>query len=196
MLILSERLLDVPILSLQTGVPVARTSGFIIDPRRMHVMAFYCEGSQLVDDESVLHTADIREFSNIGIIVNNSDDIMSPSDLVRLQEVLEYNFNLIGMSVIDSTRQRLGKVCDFSTETDSFLIKTFTVKRPLFKALNDTELVINRTQIIEVTRDHIIVKAPTVEEKKSSKQTVISAFDNPFRTKPQPESPSQSKLFS
>lgn len=179
MLVYSDRLHDIPVLSLQTGSPLAITSEPLIDPRRLHVIAFYCEGPLVDIKPAVLHTADIREFSDIGIIVDGSDDIMSPEGLVRLQEIIDFNFSLIGMKVIDNHQKKIGKVYDYTVETESFIIKKLSIKRPLLQSLNDAELLIDREQIIEITSDTIIVRAPSVEVRHT--EAIQQQFVNPFR---------------
>lgn len=179
MLLLSERLLETPILSLQTGSPLAQTSAPIIDPRRLHIVAFYCDGPLLDDHPSVLHTADIREFSDIGIIVNGSEDIMPPHDLVRLQEIIDFHFDLVGMKVIDDHKTKLGKVTDFTVDMQTFMIQKIIVKPPLIRSIKESELIIDRDQIVEITDECIIVKAPSVTQVSHAPQE--AAFQNPFR---------------
>lgn len=143
----------------------------------------------MVDESpAILYSSDIREFSDIGMIVDGSDNIMSPEGLVRLQEIIDFNFSLIGMKVIDNHQKKLGKVSDYTIETESFLIKKLSVKRPLLQSLNDAELLIDRNQIVEITHDTVVVRAPTVEnraEHETNHQPVV----NPFRKSgPQVES--------
>jgi uncharacterized protein YrrD len=177
-------------MSLQTGAQIAFTKDPIIDPRRLNIVAFYCEGPGLDFDPAVLHTADIREFSEVGIIVNDSDDLMPPEDLVRLKEVLSYEFTLPEARVLDTNNNKLGKVGDYAIDTESFYIHKIYVKRPLLKSLNDAELVIDRSQIVEVNKGEIIVKAPTIEAREKAPLKVAEELTNPFRKTeagPQPE---------
>lgn len=169
---------------------MAFTTEPLIDPRRLHIIAFYCDGPMVEEHPSILHTSDIREFSDIGFIVDGSDNIMSSEGLVRLQEIIDFDFSLIGMKVIDNHKKKLGKVNDFSVETESFLIKKLNIKRPLLQSLNDAELIIDREQIIEITHDTIIVRAPTVEDGQHA--TAPHSIVNPFRKHdPQIEGSSQ-----
>lgn len=179
MLLPREKLIGTPILSLQTGAPLAQTSDILIDPRRLHITAFYCDGPLVNEQPALLHTSDIREFSDIGFIVDSSDDIMPPDGLVRLQEIIDFGFDLLHMKVVDSHQKKLGKVVDFSVESNSFMIKKITVKRPLLHSLNDSELIIDREQIVEITDDTIIVRAPSIEshEVSAARQPIV----NPFR---------------
>ena len=189
MLLLSDRFLGTPVMSLQTGSQIAVTKEPIIDPRRLNIVAFYCEGSSLDFNPAILHTADIREFSEIGIIVNESEDLMPPDDLIRLQEILSYEFTLPECKVLDTNDQKLGKVGDYAVDPESYFVQKLYVKRPLLKSLNDAELVIDRKQIVEVNKGEIIVRAPTVEAREKTPLKVAEEFTNPFRktkTDPQP----------
>ena len=193
MLIWSERLTDAPVMSLQTGGRLATAYEPIIDPKDLQVVAFYCEGQQLGFEPAVLHTDDIREFGELGLIVNDSEDIMPLSDLVRLQKIIDLKFKLVGMRVVDTAGHKLGKINNYVLETESFRIVKFSVKRPLLHSLQDSELVIAREQIRKITDDEIVVAAPTVEEKKRAKsEPRHSPIQNPFRN-PQPENVHHSK---
>ncbi|MGH7196800.1 MAG: hypothetical protein ACREGJ_03490 [Candidatus Saccharimonadales bacterium] len=186
MLALKDRLVDVPIMSLQTGSEVARTEGPIIDPRQLIVPAFYCEGPMLDINPAILHTSDIREVSNIGFIVDSSDDLMSPDDLVRLQEVLAFKFELDGKQVIEDTGRKVGKVVNYAVDTDSFYIIKLHVKPGMLHAWQTAELIIDRTQVREVTDTHIVVKSAVIKDEEPAKADLKPVVENPFR-RPQAE---------
>lgn len=173
-------------MSLQTGGNLATITGEIIDPRKLHVVAYYCEGPLLEYSPAVLHTADIRELSSIGIIVNEADDILPLDDLVRLKEIIDFDFELKGIKVIDNHKSKLGKVYNYAVNTENYLIQKLYVQRPLLKSLNDSELIIDRSQIIEVTNQQIVVRAPTVEA--GAAKPIKADIVNPFKsTGAQPE---------
>ena len=185
MFVLSTRLLKVPVMSIQTGSPIAYTVEPIIDPRKLHIVAFYCEGSKLTEGANILHTNDIREVSDIGFIVNGSDDIMDGDGLVRLQEIIDYNFELLGIPIYQDQGGKLGTVSDYIVETESFFISKLHVRRPLLKSFSTSELIIDRAQIIEVTNKRIVVKSAVVKEDQATEATSQQiTFNNPFR-KPQ-----------
>lgn len=187
MLILSKRLLGVPLMSLQTGSKIGQTADPIIDPRRLHIMAFYCEGPMIDTEPAILHSNDIRELSDIGIIIDSSDNIMSPNDLVRLQEVIDFHFSLIGIQVVTDRGHKLGTVEDYATDALTFLIQKLHIKRPFLHSIHSSSLIIDRNDILEVTNSKIIVKSATVKE--SHTQAVgetMQQLANPFR-KPQAE---------
>src|SRR5215203_3364613 len=100
MLVRSDSLAAMAIVSIQTGSRLASIGEAIIDPRNLKVVALYCDGPALDVHPAVLHTEDIREVSDIGAIIDNTDDIMPLDDLVRLKEVTDLSFELLDKQVV------------------------------------------------------------------------------------------------
>ena len=182
MLISIESLLDVPIMSLQTGTQLAETTAVIVDPRQLTIAAFYVEGPGLEVSPSILHPADIRELSDIGIIVDDADKLMSLDGLVRLQEIIDFDFELVGLKVVDEHKRKLGKVSGYSIETGDYTIIQIYTEQSLLRSLSTMSNTIHRSQIISVSNKQMVVQAPTVrEEVKQVAKDARQAFVNPFR---------------
>lgn len=180
MLLAGSRLIDAPVLGLQTGSELARTSRPVIDPAKLEIIAYELEGPLLDQQPSLLRIADVREFSDIGVIVDSSDEFVSPKDIIKLGEIYDLHFNVLGMRVIDEKRHKIGKVHSYTLDTTGFLIQQLSVKRPLLQSLNDTELLIHRTQITEINDNEIVVHS-TAKISQPVASTVRSAYVNPFR---------------
>lgn len=173
-------------MGLQTGSELARTKRAIVDPRNLAVIAYSLDGPLLGNDNLVLRIADIRELSNIGMIIDSSDEFVEPADIISLQKVLDFDFELIGMTVIDETKHKLGKVIDYTLDPTSFIIEQLTVKRPMLHSFSDTELLVHRSQVVEINDTTIIVK--TTAQKPEPLKEAVRNYQNPFRnTTPQPE---------
>lgn len=153
----------------------------ILDPRRLNIVAFYCGGPLIDFSPAILHTTDIREFSSIGLIVDSADDIMPPDDLVRLKEILDYDFNLVGMQVVEEGGHKLGKVGGYTIDSDSFYIVKLQVKPTLLQSFSSAELLIDRTQIREINDNRIVVRKATIKDKVKSNFAPLQSIENPFR---------------
>lgn len=188
MLVPVERFIGTPILSLQTGAELARTAEPVVDPRRLVIVAFRVTGNKLDTANSVLHPGDIREVSDIGIIIDSSDQLMSTDGLVRLQEILDFHFALNGVKVEDEKGRKLGAVKSYAIDPDSFFVQQIYVKPTLMRSLSTTALTVHRSQIISVTNEKIVVKAPTVKSAVPLEKVMRSSFSNPFRS-PAPSQP-------
>lgn len=187
MLISGLDLIGAPILSLQTGTELARAHQAVINPHNLSVVAYEVDGPKLDHSPSLLRTDDIRELSSIGMIIDSSDEFVQPDDIIKLSHIYELQFTLVGMPVVDETRKKLGKVEEYNLESDGFVIQQLVIKRPLFQSFNDPELIIHRSQIVEITDAAIVIKS-----KASANQALPKAarnYTNPFRqSAPQPES--------
>ena len=168
-------------MSLQTGTQVGMAVRHIVDPRRLNIVAFYCEGPLIDFNPAILHTSDIREFSSIGLIVDSADNIMPPDDLVRLREVLSYNFDLEGKLVIEEGGRKLGKVGGYTVDSESFFIIKLQVRPTLLQSFGRAELLIDRTQIREINDKHIVVHEATIADGEKAHFAPLPTIDNPFR---------------
>lgn len=186
MLLAGFRLLDTPVMGLQTGSELARTREPIINPATLEVVAYEIEGPLLDKKPSLLRIADVREFSDIGIIVDSSDEFISPEDVIKINEIYSLHFSPMGMDVVDEKKHKLGKVDGYTIETSGFVIQQLSVKKPFLKSFNEPQLLIHRTQIKEINNDAIIVHS---REKKPTPvmQSVRTQYVNPFRKNAQAE---------
>ena len=156
MLQLSAMLLNRPVMSLRTGTQVATTLGTIINPNNLKIEGFYCQDTQR--KRLVLLEQDIRDVLPQGIVVNDADVLTEPSELVRLKDTMAIHFELIGKQVVTTSREKIGKVNDYATETQSMMIKKLYVSRSLFKSFSTGSLGVDRTQIVEITKDRIVIQ--------------------------------------
>jgi sporulation protein YlmC with PRC-barrel domain len=177
-------------MGLQTGGELARTNHAVIDPKNLEIVAYEVHGPLLDSNPSLLRVADVREFSDIGIIVDSSEEFVSPDDIIKLGEIYRLHFKLEGMHVIDERKQKLGKVNGYTIDTSGFVVQQLSVKRPLLKSLNDTELLIHRSQITEINDEAIIVHSEA-EIPEPLMESVRTAYINPFRKNSQAEQAEQ-----
>jgi len=195
MLLLGSRLFNTPVMSLQTGTRLAQTVKPIIDPANLRILAYEVDGPLLSEKPSFIRTNDIREYGRLGMIIDSNDELIGVDDVINIKKIYELDFSLIGLSVIDEHRRKLGKVDDYTLDTTDFVIQQLNVRRGFIQSLSDTGLLINRSQILEINNTSVIVKSPSVKSMEPVMQVIRGEFVNPFKTqKPQaePETISQS----
>jgi len=152
---MSKSLFNRPVMSLRSGSQIAVAIEPIINPHNLKILGWWCSprGSQ---GRLVLLSEDVRELMPQGLAVNDDDGLSSPDDLVRHREILDIKFQLIDKTV-RTKRQKLGKVSDFSYNEGMFVQKLY-VARPVTKIFSSQDtLLIDRTQILEVTDNYILV---------------------------------------
>lgn len=181
MLIEGSKLLKYPILSLHTASRIAEVKDLVIDPNFLKVVAF--EISAVSSKQRLfLEASSVREFSKMGMIVDSDEEFVEKDDVIKLKETIDLGFSLDNMKVVSKKKAMLGRIEDFIINTEDFQIMQLIVKRPIYKALIDPELVIGRSDIHEINDSEIIVKS---EEgtimKKSGTLDFVPNFVNPFK---------------
>ena len=162
MLRLSKQVCNVPILSLRTGGKIATAIEPIINPNNLKIEGWYCEDN-FSKKHVVLLAQDVRDFVPQGLAVNDHDVLSDPEELVRLREILELEFKLIGKQVVSNHKRRLGKVGDYSLDPDAMTVQKIYVTRPIYRSLTDGQLTIDRSQIIEINDKRIVVREADVQ---------------------------------
>lgn len=184
MLISSTELLNLPVLSLRSSSRVATISELVINPFDLTIQALKLTGRQLDNPkDAYLLPEDIREISSLGVIINDSEDVISSSDVIRLQKTLTLKFNLIGLPVVDQTNHKVGKVLSYNLIAENLMIYQLVVQRPLFKDFFDPELLIHRSQIAKLSQTKVIIKHSIAKLRELERQEAIDSFVNPFRAK-------------
>ena len=116
------------------------------------------------------------------MVVDSVDDFVDGNEVVNLQKILGLGFSLIGMKVVTRKGTKLGKVSDYTINTDGFMVQQLIVQRPIMQSFLDPELVIGRSEVVEINDDAIIVRD---EESKirvnATREDFVPNFVNPFR---------------
>jgi len=159
MLQLSASLINQPVMSLRTGAPIATTTAAIINPNNLKIEGFYCQEKASKDQLVVLYQ-DIRDVIAQGIVVNDHEALTRPDELVRLKDIMELNFELLGKPVVTASKEKIGKVNDYATETTTMYVQKLYVGQPLLKSLAGGSLSVERTNIIEITNRKIVIQDP------------------------------------
>ncbi len=185
MLINGSKLGSSRVLSLHVGGAVATVKRVVIDPNNLKIIALEVGGPLIRGDVgNILDVTDIREVANVGLIIDSTDDLMQQEDVIKINEIMKLDFDLIGLKVKTKKGSKLGKVLDYVLDVETFTIHQLVVRRPATKALLDPELIIPRSEIIEINDFEVIVKDEKKTEKKKAAEPAkdfVPNFVNPFR---------------
>lgn len=156
MLQLSDTIINKQILSLRTGEAIADVLSPIINSNNLKIEGFYCQDS-IDKAQLVLLYQDIRDILPQGIVVNDHDVLTDPEDLVRLKEILELNFELIGKQVETISNEKVGKVSDYAFDAATMYIQKLYVSQSLLKSFTGGNLSVDRTQVHEITPKRVVI---------------------------------------
>ena len=166
---------NLTVLSLHAGYPIATLTEMIINPHNLSIEAFYTANQSKSDKiRSALLIQDIREASGNRVIIDHADDIRPVEDLIRLQEMIAINYQLIGKKVMTLSKHNLGKVEEFVANDDDFKIEKLHVGKPGLLGLKNSKLIINRSQVVSMNDDTIIVKDGT-EKIAAAKPSLVAS---------------------
>ncbi|PID32480.1 hypothetical protein CR970_00180 [Candidatus Saccharibacteria bacterium] len=157
MLQLSAAIIGRRVMSLQTSSAVAVTTGVVLDPNNLKIEALRCQESR-GSSELLLLPRDIRDIISQGIVVNDHTVLTEAEDLVRLKDVLELGYEIIGKKVLTTDQQKIGRVEDFAIESQSMYIQKLYVTPTFMKSLAGGQRSIDRSQIVEITNSSVIVQ--------------------------------------
>lgn len=181
MLVYQNKLIGTPILSMQASAAIGYVGKAIIDPEDLKIIAFVINGPH--KSANLLEVSSIREYSELGMVIDSIDELVGPDDVIRLREVLALNFDLLGLKVITKKKSKLGHIIDYVITQEDFMVQQLIVKRPALKSFSNPELIIPRHEIVEVDDYKVVVKD---EEKtiraRAEKEDFVPNFVNPFRT--------------
>jgi len=147
----------------------------------LKIIAYEVDGPLLSEHPSLILVADVRELSNIGMIIDSNDEFVGLDDVIKVKSICDLNFNLIGLNVIDEKKHKLGKIYDYSLDVGSFVIQQLNVKRSGIKSFGETEVLVHRTQIIEINNQSVIVKSTAQKIEMKVDRSQLS-YINPFRS--------------
>lgn len=60
-------------------------------------------------------------FRELVLLLILGEDFILEDDVIKIKEILDLNFNILGMKVIDEKNNNLGKVADFTFSLVNFL---------------------------------------------------------------------------
>lgn len=174
MLLMSKSLYGQPVVSLRSGAPIAVAVEPIINPHNLKIVGWWCK-TPGATKQTVLLSDDIREIIPKGLAVNDEEALSHAEDLVRHKDILGIHFQLIDKNV-KTKRHKLGKVSDFAYDNNAMLVQKLYVARPLTKLLaKEDTLIIDRTQIIEVTDHYILVRDADIKVTEEEMAPAIEA---------------------
>ena len=159
MLKLSAALLNQPVMGLRTGGQVATTTRIIINPNNLKIEGFYCT-DRFNGEELILLPQDIRDILPQGIAINDHDVLTDPGELIRLQDMIKLDFQLLGKLVVTTNKKRLGKVSDFAADSETLYIQKIYASQSILKSFAGGQLSIDRQQVVETTNHRLIIEDP------------------------------------
>ena len=166
MILEASKLIGFRILSLRSGGVISTIESIIVDPNDLKILGFFLNKNTVsFDSGAILDVRSVREFSHLGMIIDSDEELLNVGDVVKIDEMVKLNFQPINFKVKTQSKNSVGTVIDYTVDVNDFYIQQLTVKRPILKSFIDPELIINRSEILEINDEAIIVKDELAKQK-------------------------------
>lgn len=169
MILPASALLNSNILS-RGHLVIGRLTNFIVSPDNLKVIGLEVEAPDY-KHALAIRIDDVIEVNNLGVVVNDSSSLIKPSMDTKILNVYKLHFSLTKYQVRDKKKHLLGRLINFTIDTDTNEVYQLIIKRPFIKSFSDPELTIPTEKIIEITDKEIIIdnekeqKADVIKEK-------------------------------
>jgi sporulation protein YlmC with PRC-barrel domain len=144
------------ILSLRNGGVIAQALSPVINPNNLKIEGWYAQVSGEKGRMIVLEN-EVRDIIDKGIVVDDHTAITPVEDLVRLKDVVDINFEVIGKQVATESKKKIGKVQDYAVDDSSMFIKKLYINQSLLRSFNTQQLLVDRSQIVEINDRAIVI---------------------------------------
>lgn len=163
MYILVSQIIKLPVISLQTGESIAHVVKPVVNQTTMEIAALECKVGRMRRNQGIILMRDIRQFASDCVVIDSFDEIEDAGEIVRLKEVVEANFDPLGKQVVNESNAKLGRVEDYTINLKTHMLQKLYVHQSLVKSIMFNNLVVDRTQIIDVTPKQFTVKDASVK---------------------------------
>jgi uncharacterized protein YrrD len=157
MIVLESQFRDRPVVSLQTGQPIAWVNALLLTPSSLTIIGFICY-SAIGAPAKLLMIRDVRQFTSDCLIIDDEDSLTDPADIVRLRSSLKNPYSPLDKKVVSDSGHRLGTVEDFGINFETYRVQKLHVRRPFPRNWFNPSLIIDRSQIVDITPDRIVVR--------------------------------------
>jgi len=152
MLIEATKLIGLPIAAEDTMSKVGAVSGIVVDPENGQLLGLIISNGIFLPKKA-LSAFDIKFWDPAGIITLYENNLVAPTEIVRIQNVLERKIELLGMLARTESGKSLGHVEDFVIETETQSVVKYYLKDLLKKRVMGSDKVVSIDKEIVFTDD-------------------------------------------
>ena len=152
------------VFSVHDGAAVAEVVGWLINKDNFKVELLAVAVPKSKAHKYILPDA-IRVSTDRQIIINSQEDITEADELVRQSKMIASKYKLVGSKVETQSGKKLGRVIDFSFDYNTFYIGKIQVVSRFPQRITRESFVINRSAVIEVQGNTVIVKDARIKAK-------------------------------
>jgi len=163
MFIEAKKLIGLPVAAMDTESKVGVISKIIIDPKNGNLMGFLLKKENILSSSLALANSDISEWDPNGLLTPTIDNLVKPEEIIRLNEILQNNFDLFGLKAKTQSGKKLGQVDNFLIDSEtSYVMKYYLKDLILGDRVFSSDKVVKIDKVIVFTDD--VEQIPTSAE--------------------------------
>ena len=133
--------------------PITSVKDLIIDPETGKILAFVVN----INKKMIVTPMDILSWQE-NIKVHNGEAVINANEVLRVENVLNNQINILKNKVYTKNGEYLGKVIDYTVDNQSYLLKNLFVSKGFLGLIRYQSRIIPYKNIIEIKREKIVAK--------------------------------------
>ena len=156
MLVELDHIKGLPIGSLTESKVIGKVAKVIFDPQETKVIGFICSHF-VFSFPKAISFSDVVDLDSKAVVVGSKDDLVELKELIRLEKLYRYKYDLIGSPVMLKSGKKLGRVSGAVIDSETGgLVRIFTRSIINHQAFDAKD-------IEKITLDKVVVKKEVLE---------------------------------
>jgi uncharacterized protein YrrD len=168
----ASSIINLPIISLDTGRKAGQVYDFIVDQETGKILACIVQKAGLFRKIKILATEDISNLGPDAVIIEKADLVTLPEEVVRAKQALDSKIKIIKNRVITESGTYLGIAEDFVFDITSWMLVKLYVRTSVFQDLFKGQLIVPYEKICSIGKNAIVVSDEAIKEKVKEMKTV------------------------
>jgi uncharacterized protein YrrD len=151
-----------PVLLKKERAVVGIIEDFVINPDNGELLGVLVREGFGKKNQKALPKKDIEVVGKDFILINSYEQLGDIDEIVRIKQVLDKEIRIIANKVETESGQYLGRVFDYTIDFNLYSISRLYVSNKFF-GFSANQHIIANNQIIEITKEKIIVSDATIK---------------------------------
>lgn len=152
MILKYSQVIGKPLMEMKTQSFLGKISEIILTKTTLKISSLIIKDAPLWPAKKAVTESSLVEVGLEAAIVNNEEDLSLIRELPRVKESLENGFCGVGQKVYTKSNKYIGRVYDYTFDTESRLLFKLYVKSVI------SERMIARTAIVEIKHHKVIIE--------------------------------------
>lgn len=166
---LASQIIGAKLYTVHTGGKIGEITAILVRETDLKLELLIVNAIENNKKPLYLLSSDIRALDGGKIIIDSYDRLSEAEDLLRHQDLIKSGNKLFGTKVQTQSGKKLGKVKDYSVDITHFFATKLHIRTSWSQKLFHETLIIDRSDIIDITKDKIIVRDATIKAKSAAK---------------------------